>query len=125
MTKIVTYLDDCKKKLGISSTYGLAKALDLDVRRVQEFYKNIGATNEYLCFKMAEILELDPAFIIADIKSETEKDEAKREFFKSIAGSLSKTASTVALIILCSIVSLPSLFIENAGAFFKRRDRFV
>jgi len=123
--KIRIYLDECKKKLEISSTYALAKALEIDERRLHAFYKGIGSTNEYLCFKIAQILDLDPAFLIADIKSETEKDESKREFFKSIAGSLKKKAVSTMLALFCLINIYGGSFTNGAEALFKRKLKFV
>lgn len=112
--KIAMYLDKCKEKLNISSTYALAKAMNVDERKLHEHYKGKGSS-EFVYFKIAQILELDPAFVIADIKAETEKDEVRKEFFKSFAGTAKATVLSVLLVISLSI---PVNSIFNAlGAF--------
>ena len=119
--KIEKYLDKCKEKLNISSTYSLAKAFGMEERRLREHYEGRGAS-EYVYFKIAQVLEMDAAFVIADIKSETEKDEVKRDFFKSFAGSLMKG---VKIIMLAMLLNLSQGAFNDRGAVFSRRRSFV
>ena len=115
---ISEYLDKCKEKLGISSTYGLAKFMNIDERRLHEHYKGIGA-NEYVYFKIAQILEIDAAYVIADIKKDNEKDEVKREFFKSFVGLCRKLV--ISSIFLASIFCGQGTALkDNVVAFFKK-----
>lgn len=119
--KTTEYLDKCKEKLGISSTYALAKAFDVDERKLHEHYKGKGAS-EYIYFKIAQVLEMDAAYIIADIKSETEKDEVKRDFFKSFAGTLTKGVK-IGLVVLC--LSMINNVFNNARGVLKLKGNFA
>lgn len=116
--KTANYLDQCKKKLNITSTYKLAQIMEVDERKLHDHYKGKGAS-EYINFKIAQILELDPAYVIADIKSETEKDEGKREFFKSFAGSLQKT---VKIGMVGVILNAQEAISNSAGGIFSVLD---
>ncbi len=116
--KTAEYLDKCKEKLAISSTYALAKAFGIDERRLHQHYQGTG-NSDFVYFKIAQVLEMDAAFVIADIKSETEKDEVKREFFKSFAGSLTKVAK-ITLLVLC-LSTLGNAFNSLGGLFYRRR----
>ena len=109
----IEYLDKCKEKLEISSTYALAKAMNIDERVLSNYKKERVLINEFVCFRIAQILDLDPAYVIADIKSGTEKDEVRREFFKSFVGSAKKNAAML-IMALCL-----SSFINAQGSDFK------
>lgn len=95
--KTVEYLDECKKKLGITSNYALAKALDIAEQRIHDYYKGRNGPDEYGCFKIAECLEIDPAIVIAEIRAETEKNPRKREFFRVFRGACGKAAAGIIL----------------------------
>ena len=110
----IDYLDKCKEKLGISSTYALAKAMGVDERVLSNYKKGRVIINDFVCFRIAQILELDPAYVIADIKSGTEKDEVRREFFKSFVGSAKKITR-----LLIVVLSLNSFINTQEGAFEK------
>ena len=81
MNKTIEFLDKCKEKLNISSTYALAKKTELSESLLSHYYSGRNMPDDFACFKIAEILELDPALIIASIKGESEKNEKKRVFF--------------------------------------------
>lgn len=119
--KTIEYLDKCKEKLGISSTYALAKEFKIEERRLREHYEGRGKS-EYVYFKIAQMLEMDAAYIIADIKSETEKDEVKRDFFKSFVGTLTKGAK-IGLLVLC--LNLAGNAFNSVGRVFYRRGYFA
>ena len=95
--KVIEFLDECKKKLDISSNYALAKALEIPEPRIHDYYKNKGTPDEYACFKFAECLEIDPAIVIAEIRAETEKNPRKREFFRVFRGACGKAAAGIIL----------------------------
>ena len=109
----IEYLDKCKEKLGISSTYALAKAMGVDERVLSNYKKGRVIINDFVCFRIAQILEIDAAYVIADIRSNTEKDEVRREFFKSFVGSAKKNAAML-IMALCL-----SSFINVQGSDFK------
>ena len=119
--KTADYLDRCKKKLEISSTYALAKAFGIEERRLREHYEGSGKS-EFVYFKIAQVLDLDPAYVIADIKSETEKDEVRREFFKSFVG-LAK--QSIKMLMLVVFINLSQGVFNDRGTVFLRRRYFV
>lgn len=126
---VAKYLDDCKKKLGISSTYALAKKWDISEVVLSRYYSGGREPEDFACFKIAETLELDPAFVIAQIKSETEKNEKKRNYFRSFGGAWKKVAVVIALAVGLSSTCLTGLNMSGNtgiwGNLFKRLRRFV
>lgn len=130
------YLDKCKEKLGLSSTYALAKHWGIGEAVLGNYYNERRTPDDFACFKIAETLSLDPAFVIAKIKAETEKDEKKAEYFRVFGGVLKKQAVNILLVLVCvgSLVSAPDTENDNlliaiasscATALFLRLRRFV
>lgn len=131
MKKTVELLDKCKKKLNISSTYELSEITGISEQALSNYYLNKSNPDEYVCFKIAEVLELDPAYVIAQIKSESEKNEKKREYFRSFGGSSRKIAASIAALALLGAISLGGLglgigeSLKNAWRVFLRRRHFA
>jgi transcriptional regulator with XRE-family HTH domain len=127
----VKYLDDCKKKLGITSTYELAEKTGLSAQLLSHYYNGRSSPDDYGCFKIAEILGLDAAYVIASIKAETEKNEAKRNYFRSFSGASRTAVVGIALAVLLSfsLLTAPMLGgvdkLTRAVALLFRRFHFV
>ena len=93
------YVEACKTKLGCHSYYQLAKLLEI-VESDLTFYRNDQrVASPYAAFKFAECLGLDPAVVIADIASESEKNPQKRDYFKDF---MSRCVKTLAVLILAA-----------------------
>lgn len=101
--KTIELLDECKKKLEVTSNYALAKALDVAEPRIHEYYKGKAMPDEFACFKIAETLEINPAVVIAEIRAELEKNPKKREYFKVFRGACGKAAAGTILGLVLSL----------------------
>jgi transcriptional regulator with XRE-family HTH domain len=130
------FLDKCKEKLNISSSYALAKEWGVSETILSNYYNGKRSPDEFACFKIAETLNLDPAFVIAQIRAENEKDEKKAEYFRVFGGVLKRQAVNILLVLVCvgSLVSAPDTQNDNlliaiasscATALFLRLRRFV
>lgn len=126
MNKTAEFLDKCKEKLNISSTYALAKYFDIDETALRNYYAGRRIPDEFSCFKIAEILEIDPAYVIAQIKSESEKNEKKRDYFRSFGGTSRKIAASIILGLALSLswLSAGSDFNAFWRVFSKRRTSY-
>lgn len=126
--KTVEYLNDCKKKLDISSTYALAKELDLSEQLLSNYYRGKHEADDYTCFKIAETLDLDPAYVIASVKAESEKNEKKKNYFRSFSSASRKVAASIVLAVVLNLF-YPIVQgigeVKTAVAVFLRWVRFV
>lgn len=115
MNATTEFLDDCKKRLGLSSTYQLAKAWEMNKEVLSNYYLGKRVPDEFACFKIAETLGIDAAYVIAKIKAETEKDPKKAEYFKVFGGVLKKQAVNIMLVLVCvtSLLSAPDTGNDN------------
>lgn len=128
MNKTAAYLDQCKKKLDKSTSYQLAKHWAVGENLLSQYYSGKSTPDEFMCFKIAEVLELDAAYVIASIKAESEKNEKKREYFKSFSSASRKVAASIVLAVVLSTSLLIAQSIggvKTATAVFLNRRRFV
>lgn len=109
MNKTAELLDKCKEKLGISSTYALAKHFEVEESGLNNYYAGRRIPDDYACFKIAEILEIDPGYVIATIKAESEKNEKKRDYFRSFGGTSRKIAASLMLVVALGTSLLSAL----------------
>lgn len=132
----IELLDKCKEKLNESSNYGLSKKMGISETNLSRYYSEKSSPDDFACFKIAETLNLDPAFVIAQIRAESEKDVKKAEYFRVFGGLLSKQAINIVLVLVCvaSLVIAPDTENDNllvaiatscATALFYRLRRFV
>lgn len=87
------YVLKCKEKTKAPSFYKLAIELEIPESELNFYAKGARLPSVYACFKMAECLGIDPAIIIADIASESEKNPKKRNYFKSFMSSCIKAVA--------------------------------
>jgi transcriptional regulator with XRE-family HTH domain len=92
------YLNACKTKLNVDSNYKLSKKLEIKDSLINYYTNGERLPDVYACFRIAECLGLNPIEIIADIASESEKNPAKRDYFKRFM-SACKAAVTGLMII--------------------------
>jgi hypothetical protein len=92
------YLEACKSKLKVNSNYKLAIELEISESELNFYARGQRLPSVYACFKFAECLGLDPAIIIADIASESEKNAKKRNYFKSFMSTCTKAVAGILLI---------------------------
>lgn len=109
----VEYLDEVKAKLGISSDYELAKRLQLSKQRIST-YRSGGTFHNAMAARVAEILDLSLAKVIADMELERARihdarsdgfASANQEFWERIAR---KVAGVVLPVALASAIAAPS-----------------
>lgn len=114
---------ECKVKLGISSDYALAKALDLHTARISAYMTEKETPDAYAAVKIALCLNRDPAEIIAEIEADTTKNEQKREFWLDFLQRVRQAARLGTLAALC-ILTL-SGGITKTGDGFRRFLKFA
>lgn len=124
--KTIELLNKCKEKLKISSTYALSKKTGMSEQLLANYYRGRNMPDDYACFKIAEILEIDPAFVIAQIKAESEPNAEKRAYFRSFGGASKKAAVNIVLAVLLSFTFLNVSVTQNDfnafwRVFFRKR----
>lgn len=103
-------LDAAREKLGLSSDYALAKAIGVGKGRIGHYRTGLRKPDEQACFQIAEILEEDPAAIIAAVRLDREKEPSKIEFWKRQAARYAVGAGVVAVLISGSVQANTGVF---------------
>lgn len=120
--KTTEYLDRVKEKLAISSNYAVAKALEIERQRVNDYYRGERVPDSYACTKIAVLLGEDPALVIAEIQAESETNAKKRSFWRDFVSRVGK----LAVVIVASIFMLSyahESMAANGGKSVNQPDR--
>lgn len=118
METIKKLLDDVKKAKGVESDYALAKALDLQRGHICDYYKGKRHPNEFACLRIAKAMSRDYSEISAIVRMEAEKDETRREEWRSYFKSIGGMAASVMLAVLAAVtlfVTTPGNALANQG----------
>lgn len=115
------YLDAAKKTLNISSDNELSKRLGISRFRVSGYRNAREWPDNFVIFRLAVILEKDPAELVADLASQHEKDPERAGFFRDFVaragGKVKQVAGTVASIfigaMLAAVVATGSLPVDR------------
>lgn len=105
--KAAEYLEECKKKLEITSDYRLAKMWEIDDAQMSKYKSGKLKPDAYLAFRIAETLHKSPSVVIAELESENSKSDVKSLYFK-------RFFSTVGLWIILGL-ALPFYNLKSIG----------
>jgi hypothetical protein len=78
-----TYLGAVKDQKGLPSDYALGIEIGVSPKALPAIRRGERAMPIHASFRIAEILNLNPARVIADLEEQREKDEDRRAFFQS------------------------------------------
>lgn len=87
-------LDDAKAALNVDTDYKLAKRLEISNGYIAQWRKGTRIPDAYACARLAEILGIDPFELLAQVEAATEKNEARRTYWRAVAAKMA--AGTVA-----------------------------
>ncbi|BCX89519.1 hypothetical protein MIN45_P1892 [Methylomarinovum tepidoasis] len=85
MKSTLEYIEEAKKKLGISSDNELAKRIGVNRAAVSQWKHGKSTMDVYACFQIAEILGIDPVEIITAANLEREKKEERRRYWEKFS----------------------------------------
>jgi len=93
--RTVEYLDAVRAHLGLTSDYQLAKVLKVRGSAVVNWRKGRSNLADDVAVRVAELLQLDPARVLADMAAERSSSEAVRAIWSRVAATLSVAAVAV------------------------------
>jgi hypothetical protein len=106
------YLDAAKARLCLSSDYELCKKLDVPRGHLPAMRRGERAIPPHLALSLAVTLELDPAQVVFDLEAQREKNEKRRELYRSFLSGARKVGKTIlagiaALTICAGLLNVP------------------
>lgn len=81
-------LDDAKAKLGAASDYALAKQTGIKKEYISLYRSGQRTPDAYACARLAEVLEIDPFELLAQVEAATEKNEERRTYWKQVTARI-------------------------------------
>jgi len=94
------YLSRLKLMAPRPTVYAVAQLMELPEGQVRHWYRGRTHPDTMACIRIAELLDLDPLQVIADVEAEREKDEGKKARWRELARKLSGSA----LVVICSAI---------------------
>lgn len=89
------YLDAVRERLNLGSDYRLAKVLGVRTQAVSNYRHGRSGMADDVAVKVAELLQLDPARVLADMAAERSSSEEVRAIWSRVAATLSIAALAV------------------------------
>jgi len=114
------YLDAVKAQLNIKSDYELGKRLELPAQSIPGIRNGSRAIALEIAFKIAIALELDPAQVVADLEEQREKNEKRRDFWRSF---LSRAPMLLAALACTLALSFSAICGSGEKPLFGRNSR--
>lgn len=111
MQTTVEFLDAVKEKHGIPSDNQLAIRLGSTRSSVSNYRGKKNYLEDEVAVKVAALLEIDPAYVMACIHAEREKNQEVKKVWSRMAERLSIAAALVAVALIA-----PALPWDNSGA---------
>lgn len=84
MNTTVQLLDAVKAKCELASDYALAKELELPCQSISQYRKEKNSFGDDTAIRVAEILELEPASVLAAVYAERAKTEKAKAVWKNV-----------------------------------------
>ncbi len=79
------FLDDLQNKLGVNSDYAVGKIMGMASQRLSHYRQLKGAFDDETCLKVADVLEIDPAYVVACAHHQREKSKQVKQLWEKIA----------------------------------------
>ena len=114
------YLDAVKAQLNIESDYELAKRLGIPNANMPGMRNGTRKVSNDIAFKLAIALQLDPAQVVADLEEQREKNEKRRDFWRSF---LSRAPMLIAVLACTLALSFSATYGSAQSALFGRNNR--
>ncbi len=89
------YLDAVRERLNLSSDYKLAKVLKVHQTTISNYRHGRSAIADDVAVRVAELLQLDPARVLADMAAERSSSDQVRAIWSRVAATLSVAALAI------------------------------
>lgn len=104
MKNTADFLDDLQKKLGVESDYAVGKLLGIHRQQLSHYRLLKGAFDDEMCIRVAEILEIEPAFVMASMHHQRAKNPKVKAAWEWTAQHLGGLAAALAVLAIIPFV---------------------
>lgn len=108
MKTTTDYLDEVKARYGLRSDYALAIKLGIGSSGINNYRKRYSHFNDLMAVKVAELLGIDPAEILAAVNAERTKCPAAKVVWERVARSFSAGVMAVFIAVALNFAPAPT-----------------
>ena len=105
-SRTVEYLDELKRRYGLPSDYKLASLLGISTAAVAQYRTKGNTFKDEVALRVAELLELPPGKVLADMQAERAKDARVRDAWRQIAARMADAAAWAGVAILATVLGV-------------------
>lgn len=102
MQTTADFIEALKAKHGLKSNYAVAKFLNQTDTAVARWSKGSVTFSDEMAMHMAELLDFDPAYVVACVHAERAKTEAEKKLWERISNIHYAIAATIMLALIVS-----------------------
>jgi len=114
------YLDAVKAQLNIKSDYELAKRMEVTNGQIVHYRTEFRPMPIAMVFKIAIALELDPAYVVADLEEQRSKKPCAKDFWRSFLQRAGRqTVATLCTLALIFFATCGSVQERLGGSLFR------
>lgn len=110
MKTTIEFLDALKSRNGGASDYAIAKILGLTRGGVSSYRTGRSFFDDSTAIKVAKLLEISPAFVIAAVHSERAKSEEEKTVWRDIFEKFGGIAASVVIGVSAYTLPAPSAY---------------
>ena len=103
--KASNLFDDAKQRVNVISDYAMAKRVGLPPQSIPAMRKGKRPMPLDVAYKLAIILEMDPAQVVAELEADREKNPERQAFWRSFLSRAACLAVTLACTLAWSFSS--------------------
>lgn len=100
--KTIDYLDALKERYQVSD-YKVARLLGKTSASTSQYRKKGTTFDDATAIRVAELLNMDPVEVIADMHAERAKDDQVREVWKRVASTFHRAAAICLVVVILSV----------------------
>ena len=118
------YIDRLRDLTATGSDYAVAKLLEISEDAVNNYRKGKRQFDEFAAMRTAELLNLSPVQVIADVNAARETDERRKKYWRDLSKKLAGSTAAAVLITAATLGdckdSLPETASPSEGEPFNR-----
>lgn len=116
MSTTIEMVDLLKEKLNVSSDYAVAKALSISTQRMSNYRTGRTHFDELMAYKVAILLDMDPAEVVARIHMERAKRPEDQAAWRQILKEMGSAAAVLLIVIGSFFTPAPAQASNNVSA---------
>lgn len=116
MQTTIEFLDELKARNGGASDYAIAKILGITHQMVSKYRLGKDCLGDSTAIRVAELLEIEPAIVIASVHAERSKSEKEKAVWREILEKLGGVAASVVIGVAAYTLPAPSAYAASIQA---------